>query len=299
MDYRGSFSDDASAFPVTCLEPIFQTWPALKSLDAKMSFQAKGIVPEVEKMSSTVRKQDAPLSPAPALTDKTALVTGASRGIGRAIALRLGRMGASVAICSRNHDEIERAATSLREEGIRALPIVADVTLAANVERLIEQTCAEFGEIDILVNNAGVGIFGSFLERSESDWDEVLGTNLKAVFLTSRAVAARMIRLGGGHIINISSLAAKSAFSGGALYCASKWGLLGLTACMAEDLRAHGIRVSVICPGSVATEFSSHAGRAPSTLLQPEDVAHAVAMLVTQSPQSFISEVDLRPLRKA
>ncbi len=167
-------------------------------------------------------------------------------------------------------------------------------------ERLIEQTCAEFGEIEILVNNAGVGIFGSFLERSESDWDEVLGTNLKAVFLTSRAVAPRMVRFGGGHIINISSLAAKSAFSGGALYCASKWGLLGLTACMAEDLRAHGIRVSVICPGSVATEFSSHAGRAIRLrLLQPEDVAHAVAMLITQSPQSFISEVDLRPLRKA
>jgi 3-oxoacyl-[acyl-carrier protein] reductase len=212
-------------------------------------------------MSSTVRRQDSPLSTAPALADKTALVTGASRGIGRAIALRLGRMGASVAICSRSRDEIEQTAKGFRDEGISALPIVADVTVAADVERLIEQTCAEFGEIEILVNNAGVGIFGSFQERSESDWDAVLGTNLKAVFLTSGAVAPRMVRFGRGHIINISSLAAKSAFSGGALYCASKWGLMGLTACMAEDLRAHGIRVSVICPGSVATEFSSHAGR--------------------------------------
>ena len=173
------------------------------------------------------------------------------------------------------------------------------MTLAGDVEKLIERTLAEFGEIEVLVNNAGIGLFGSFYERSESDWDAVLDTNLKAVFLASRAVAARMIRSGGGHIINISSLASKSAFSGGAIYCASKWGLMGLTACMAEDLRAHGVRVSVICPGSVNTEFSPHTGRPPATLLEPEDVAHAVATLLTQSPQSFISEIDLRPLKKA
>jgi NAD(P)-dependent dehydrogenase (short-subunit alcohol dehydrogenase family) len=208
-------------------------------------------------------------------------------------------MGASVAICSRSRDEIERAATALRDEGITALPIVADVTRAEDVQRMMEQTCKQFGEIEILVNNAGVGLFGAFYERTEADWNTVLDTNLKAVFLTSRAVAPGMIRLGRGHIINISSLASKSAFSGGAIYCASKWGLMGLTASMAEDLRAHGIRVSAICPGSVATEFSPHAGRNPATLLQPEDVAHAVAMLVSQSESSFVSEVDLRPLRKA
>lgn len=233
------------------------------------------------------------------LSGKTALVTGASRGIGRAIASRLGGLGASVSICARSGDAIERAAAGLRDEGIRALPLVADVTQAAHVQRIIEQTCRELGAIEILVNNAGVGIFGAFHERSESDWDAVIGTNLRGVFLTSRAVAPQMIRLGRGHIINISSLASKSSFSGGAIYCASKWGLMGLSACMAEDLRAHGIRVSVVCPGSVATEFSPHAGRDPATLLQPDDVAHAVAMLVTQSPQSCISEVDIRPLRKA
>jgi NAD(P)-dependent dehydrogenase (short-subunit alcohol dehydrogenase family) len=242
--------------------------------------------------------QDEALSPGATLANKAAVVTGASRGIGRAIALRLGRMGASVAICARKRDDLERTAASLREEGIRALPIVADVTLAGDVETLIERTSAEFGEIEVLVNNAGIGIFGSFYERSESDWDAVLNANLKAVFLTSRAVAPRMIRSGKGHIINISSLASKSAFSGGALYCASKWGLMGLTACMAEDLRAHGVRVSAICPGSVNTEFSPHSGRTTATLLQPEDVAHAVATLLTQSSQSFISEIDLRPLKK-
>lgn len=247
-------------------------------------------------MSSSV--QDKGLAPGSPLVNKTAVVTGASRGIGRAIALRLGRMGASVAICARKRADIERTAASLQEEGVRALPIVADVTLAEDVERLVERTSAQFGAIQILVNNAGIGLFGSFYERSESDWDAVLDTNLKAVFLTSRAVVPQMIRSGSGHIINISSLASKSAFSGGALYCASKWGLMGLTACMAEDLRAQGVRVSVICPGSVNTDFSSHSGRTAENLLQPEDVAHAVATLVTQSPQSFISEIDLRPLRK-
>lgn len=247
-------------------------------------------------MSSSA--QDEALSRGRPLMNKAVVVTGASRGIGRAIAFRLGRMGASVAICARKREEIERTAASFRDEGIKALPIVADVTLTADVERLMDRTSAEFGEIEVLVNNAGIGLFGSFHERSESDWDAVLNTNLKAVFLTSRAVAPRMIRLGAGHIINISSLASKSAFSGGALYCASKWGLMGLTACMAEELRAHGIRVSVICPGSVNTGFSAHSGRTSATLLEPEDVAHAVAALLTQSPQSFISEIDLRPLKK-
>jgi 3-oxoacyl-[acyl-carrier protein] reductase len=238
------------------------------------------------------------MSARPLLWEKAALVTGASRGIGRAIALRLARLGASVAICGRNRADLQRTAEDLSAEGVRALPIVADVTLAAEVQQMIEQTCNQLGEIEILVNNAGIGIFGPFHERSEADWDAVVNTNLKAVFLASRVVAPRMMRLGRGHIINISSLASKSAFAGGAIYCASKWGLMGLTTCMAEELRAHGIRVSVICPGSVATEFSAHAGRNPATLLQPEDVAHAVAMVVTQSPHSFISEVDVRPLRK-
>jgi 3-oxoacyl-[acyl-carrier protein] reductase len=163
---------------------------------------------------------------------------------------------------------------------------------------MIEQACSRLGEIEILVNNAGMGVFGAFHERNDSEWDAVIDTNLKAVFLTSRAVAPRMIRLGRGHIINISSLASKSAFAGGAIYCASKWGLMGLSSCMAEDLRAHGVRVSVVCPGSVATDFSPHAGRNPTTLLQADDVAYAVETLLTQSERSFISEIDVRPLQK-
>jgi NAD(P)-dependent dehydrogenase (short-subunit alcohol dehydrogenase family) len=126
----------------------------------------------------------------------------------------------------------------------------------------------------------------------------MLDTNLKAVFLLTKAVAPYMIRRGSGHIVNIASLAGKNAFAGGAIYCASKWGLLGLTQCAAEDLRPHGIRVSAVCPGSVDTEFSPHGKKDPRKMLQPDDIAHAVEMIVMQEPQSFISEILLRPTQK-
>src|SRR5262249_53054157 len=127
---------------------------------------------------------------------------------------------------------------------------------ATDVERLVRAAEARFGSISILINNAGIGLFGPIQDRSEQDWDRVLDTNLKAVFLVSRAVIPGMIRRGSGDIINISSLAGRNAFAGGALYCASKWGLQGLTACMAEDLRDYGVRVASVLPGSVATSFS-------------------------------------------
>jgi NADP-dependent 3-hydroxy acid dehydrogenase YdfG len=121
---------------------------------------------------------------------------------------------------------------------------------------------------------------------------------LKSVFFVSRAVIPGMIQRHGGDIINISSLAGKNTFAGGGIYCASKWGLQGLSGCMAEDLRAHGIRVSVVCPGSVATEFTGRGPKDPSKVLTADDVAHAVAMIATQGPQSFLSEVQLRPVTK-
>lgn len=232
------------------------------------------------------------------IAGQVALVTGGSRGIGLAIAARLGRMGARVAICARSAESLERAAEGLRRDAVETLAIAADVTRPAEVTALVERTRKSLGPVDILVNNAGVGIFGPVQALRESDWDAVLDTNLKAVFLVSREVAPEMIRRRTGQIINISSLAGKNAFANGSVYCASKWGLLGLTYCMAEDLRTYGIRVSAVCPGTVATEFSPHAGKDPSKMLQPDDVAHAVAALVTQAPQSFISEVLLRPTQK-
>lgn len=232
------------------------------------------------------------------LAGKVGLITGASRGIGFAIARRLGRMGARVSICARDQAKLDRSAASLRGEGIETLAVRADVAHADQIPSLVHRTQQELGPIDILVNNAGTGVFGPFHEFAEADWDAVLDTNLKSVFLLCRAVAPEMIRRQKGHIINISSLAGKSTFANGAIYCASKWGLMGLTGSMAEDLRGHGIRVSAICPGSVATEFPGPGGKSPSKKLQPDDVAHAVAALVTQAAGSFISEVHVRPTRK-
>lgn len=232
------------------------------------------------------------------LSGNVALVTGGSRGIGRAIAHRLAALGASVTICGRNRTALEESAREIEKLGTRVHWQVADVTRAMEIAELVSKTEASLGPITILVNNAGVGLFGPAHEKTEADWDRVLDTNLKSVFLVSRAVAPSMIRRGSGDIINISSLAGKNTFAGGGIYCASKWGLMGLSGCMAEDLRDRGIRVSVICPGSVATEFSSRGHKDASKVLQPEDVAHAVETIVTQGPVSFLSEMHLRPLRK-
>ncbi len=233
------------------------------------------------------------------LVKRVALVTGGSRGIGRAIAIRLAELGAAVAICGRNNEKLRATADELQARTERVFWQIADLTRSDDVGKLISGTEAKLGPIEILVNNAGIGLFGPAHEKSEEDWDRVLNTNLKSVFLVSRAAVPSMIKKGAGDIINISSLAGRNTFAGGGLYCASKWGVQGLSGCMAEDLRAYGIRVSVICPGSVATEFSGHALKDAGRALQPEDVAHAVEAVVTQRPGSFMSEIQVRPLRKS
>ena len=238
------------------------------------------------------------MNPEGPLAGRIALITGASRGIGLAIAQKLGQLGARLSICARNQSKLEDSAATLRASGFEVLVTQTDVTREEQISNLVQRTKQAFGPVDILVNNAGIGLFGPFQNHSEADWDTILNTNLKSVFLMSRAVAPEMILRKTGHIINISSLAGKNTFANGAVYCASKWGLMGLTGCMAEELRAHGIRVSAVCPGSVATEFSGQSAKDPSKTLQPEDVAHAVATLVTQSAGSFISEVHIRPTRK-
>jgi 3-oxoacyl-[acyl-carrier protein] reductase len=232
------------------------------------------------------------------LESKVALVTGASRGIGLAIARSLAAMGAKLSLCARDPGRLISVAAEFERQGTPVLAVPADVSRPADIAPLIQKTEQSLGPIEVLINNAGIGVFGPVQEASEASWDAVLDTNLKSVFLLSRAVAPGMIARGGGHIVNIASLAGKNAFAGGSIYCASKWGLLGLTGCMAEDLRAHGIRVSAVCPGSVATDFSPPSKKDPNKMLQPEDVAHAVAMILTQAPQSFISEVLLRPTQK-
>jgi NAD(P)-dependent dehydrogenase (short-subunit alcohol dehydrogenase family) len=168
------------------------------------------------------------------------------------------------------------------------------------VDALANHVRRAYGRVDILVNNAGIGGPSGLLhELAPHEWDAIFNTNLRGVFYMLRAVVPLMIGAGAGHIVNISSLAGKNPLPRGAAYSASKWGLNGLTYGVAEELRGHNIRVSVICPGSVDTAFSPRrAGKEANKMLQPGDVAHAVAMLVTQEPQSFISEVLIRPTQK-
>ena len=243
---------------------------------------------------STVRKDEGH-----ALAGQVAVITGAGRGIGAAIAHELSRLGATAVLCGRTRAALESSAQAIAQAGGKAEVVPCDVTSLPSVEAAAKQVEASFGRVDILVNNAGVGGFGGPLHQLAPEaWEQILNTNLRGVYFTTRAFAPMMIRARSGHIINISSLAGKNALPNGAAYAASKWGLNGLSYSMAEELRAHNIRVAVICPGSTNTDLSPHAGKDHSKMLQPEDVAHTVAMLVTQSPQSFVSEILLRPTQK-
>jgi 3-oxoacyl-[acyl-carrier protein] reductase len=233
------------------------------------------------------------------LQGKVAVVTGGGRGIGAAIAARLAAMGAQTIICGRRARTLEAAAASIAASGGRCLPLPCDVTRWADVEALARAITDRFQGLDILVNNAGIaGPGGPLHEADPAAWDLVFNTNLRGVFYCIRAFAPLMISRGGGDIVNISSIAGKNPLPNGAIYAASKWGLNGLSYSVTEELREHGIRVSVVCPGSTISELTPHRGKRPERMLTGEDVAHAVAMIVTQQPRAFASEVVLRPTRK-
>jgi NAD(P)-dependent dehydrogenase (short-subunit alcohol dehydrogenase family) len=233
------------------------------------------------------------------LVGQVAVVTGAGRGIGAAIARKLAQLGAATVLCGRTQSTLDSIAQTIASAGGKAEVIPCDVTVLHQLEYAAARIDSTAGRLDILVNNAGIGSFTQPLHKlPPEDWDRVLNTNLRGVYFAIRAFVPLMIRARSGHIINISSLAGKNALPNGAAYAASKWGLNGLTYSVAEELRPHNIRASVICPGSTDTELSPHAGKDPAKMLQPDDIAHAVAMLVTQAPQSFVSEILLRPTQK-
>lgn len=235
----------------------------------------------------------------PVLAGNVAVVTGGGAGIGAALANTLASLGASVVICGRRRKPLEETARSIRQNRGNAEAIECDVTDLRSVERLAAQVAERFGRADILVNNAGVGSFSTPLhELPPEQWEAVMNTNLRGVYYCIRAFAPMMIDARSGHIINISSIVSKNPLPKGAVYAASKWGLNGLSYSVAEELRAYGIRVSVVCPGSTVSDLSPHAGRDPNKMLKPEDIAHVIAMLVTQAPQSFTSEVVIRPTMK-
>lgn len=226
------------------------------------------------------------------LQGKTALVTGGARGIGLAIAHRLISAGARVAICSTRRETLDAA---LKELGEAACGDVCDVRDAAQVERLFEFIDRSLGGLDILINNAGIGVFKDLPSLEPAEWDRLIGTNLTGVYLCTRQAVPRMRERGGGFIINISSLAGKNAFAGGAAYNASKFGLNGMTEAIMLDHRYESVRVSTVLPGSVNTEFG-RSGLA-GWKIQPEDVAEVVAMILAMPERSLVSHVEIRPSR--
>lgn len=239
------------------------------------------------------------------LESQVAVVTGATRGVGEAIAHRLASMGAHVVLVARRADSLKRMCEQIIASGGAASTFACDLTDASAVAQLGEAVARDYKGCDILVNNAAVGLDGKFLhEVPPEEWDLVFNTNLRGPYLMIRALAPLMIAARSGYIVNISSLAGRNPLPKGAAYAASKWGLNGLTYSVAEELRQYNIRVSVIAPGSINTDFNDHSGRGaasgkdPNKKLQPDQIAAVVAMLVTQPAQSFISEVQMRPTQK-
>jgi len=229
---------------------------------------------------------------------RVAIVTGGTRGIGRAVVGRLADEGYAVILSGRDAEAAEKTAAALRAKGHAAVGVGADVRREEDQGRLVARAREEFGRLDALVNNAGIGAFGRVDEISPGDFRDVLETNLFGAWYAIRHAVPLMKASGGGFIVNIASLASINAFAGGAAYNASKFGLLGLSDAAMLDLRHEGIRVAVVMPGSVATDWShSHGNRDASWMLQPEDVAEAVADLLRFPDRAIPSRIELRPMR--
>jgi 3-oxoacyl-[acyl-carrier protein] reductase len=234
------------------------------------------------------------------LDGKVAVITGAARGIGKAIALELAGMGATTVLLARDKNALNTVASEITSSGGQAVVFACDLTDSRALDETTTAILNLHKHCDILVNNAGVGFKGEPLHQtSPNDWERIMKTNLRAPYLMLRAFAPNMIASGGGHIINISSLAGKNPLPNGAIYAASKWGLNGMMISAAEELRAHNVRVSIISPGSVATTFGGSADDPRATRkIQPVDIARVVRMIVTQDHQCFVSEVLVRPTSK-
>ncbi|HEX7779790.1 MAG TPA: SDR family oxidoreductase [Vicinamibacterales bacterium] len=227
-----------------------------------------------------------------------AIVTGGSRGIGFAIAKAIVGAGGKVMITGLDAGRLGQAVKKLGQTGdtARADGAAVDVRDRAAVRKLVDETVRKFGGLDLLVNNAGVGAFADVASMTDEDWARVIDTNLTGVFFCTRAAIPALKKSGGGWIINIASLAGRNYFPGGAAYCASKAGLIAFSESVMQEVRYDNIRVSVVMPGSVATEFSGPSGSGEdSWKLSPEDVAEAVMDLVRHPGRSLPSKVEIRP----
>jgi len=227
-----------------------------------------------------------------------ALVTGATQGIGRATAFALGHAGYRVGVCARTHARVDQLLADLKQEGIDAAGAYADVGDPAQAARAAEQIATAIGEIGVLVNNAGVLIARPFEEMTLEDWDATMTTNVRSLFLMTRAVLPAMRRRREGAIVNVASLAGRNGFVGGTAYTASKHAVLGFSRSLMLEVRKDNIRVVAVCPGSVDTSMLRDQPmlRAdPSRILRPEDVADTILHALLLPARALVSELDIRP----
>jgi meso-butanediol dehydrogenase / (S,S)-butanediol dehydrogenase / diacetyl reductase len=237
------------------------------------------------------------------LENKIALVTGASRGIGRASAIALAKEGAVVAGCARTRTDLDAMVREIEQGGGKALAIECDVTKSVSVAACVKRVVDELGRVDILVNNAGVGGYRPFLEWTEADYDRIMATNTKSTWLFCREVIPHMREQKGGHIINVASVAGMQGYPTEAIYCASKFAQLGLTQALDREFWQENIKVSAVCPGGVETNFALGDGRtagAPnmSGFSTAEDVAEAVVLAAVPRARSRIVNIVLRPMNE-
>ena len=231
-------------------------------------------------------------------SSQTALITGATEGIGRATAFALGRAGYRVGVCARTESKVRRLVEELQAAGIEAAGAPADVGHPEQAGRMVEELKRALGDIDVLVNNAGVLIAKPFEELTLEDWDTTMNTNVRSLYLVTRAVLPGMRSRKRGAIVNVASLAGRNGFAGGTAYTASKHAVLGFSRSLMLEVRKDNIRVIAVCPGSVDTSMLREQPMLkaePSRILQPEDVATTILGALTLPERALVSELDIRP----
>jgi len=230
------------------------------------------------------------------LQGKVALITGAGKGIGRAVALALAKEGVHVGLLARNQAQLQAVAAEAAAHGVKTAVVAADVADLEAVNAAVAQVASELGAIDILINNAGIGTFAKFLDMAPADWEQIIRVNLLGVYYVTRAVLPTMITRQTGDIINISSSAGQRAAAGSSAYSASKFGLMGLTESLMQEVRKHNIRVSALTPSTVATELAignNLTDGNPEKVIQPEDLAEIIIAQLKLNRRIFIKEAGM------
>ncbi|MGL5236167.1 MAG: 3-ketoacyl-ACP reductase [Empedobacter falsenii] len=231
------------------------------------------------------------------LKGKNALVTGGSRGLGKAVALALAKEGVNVAVTGRNTKTLEETVEEIKSFGVKADYSIFNVAEKVEVKMQLERLIENFGAFDILINNAGIAAFGSFLEMPENDWEEIVRTNLFGPYYVSKAVIPSMIELGSGDIINVSSTAGLKGNAVTSAYSASKAGLIGLSESLMFELRKKNIRVTTLTPSTIASEMSKDVLKItdgnPEKVLQPEDFAQLIVDLLKLDKRAMLASASL------